>query len=236
MPERQLIQAAKRLSKEAAELHFEGRVYAVYNPLDYAWLPHRLYLERYGRGRKRVVFVGMNPGPWGMAQTGVPFGEVNAVREWLGIDAPVSTPEVVHPKRPILGFSCPRSEVSGRRFWGLMADRFGSAGAFFDDHYVINYCPLLFLHESGRNLTPDYLPKHEAVPLLSACDRHLNTVLETLQPEWVVGVGKYALSRLDHIAGNPETGWILHPSPANPIANRGWAEAASSKLSELGIW
>ena len=36
---------------------------------------------------KRVVFLGMNPGPFGMAQVGVPFGEVAAVRDWLRIDA-----------------------------------------------------------------------------------------------------------------------------------------------------
>jgi len=42
----------------------------------------------------------MNPGPWGMAQTGVPFGEINAVKDWLGINAEVDKPQKQHPKRP----------------------------------------------------------------------------------------------------------------------------------------
>ena len=58
----------------------------------------------------------MNPGPWGMVQTGVPFGEVSLVREWLGIDATIRRPKVLHPDRPVEGFLCQRREVSGSRF------------------------------------------------------------------------------------------------------------------------
>ena len=34
--------------------------------------------------RKKLIFVGMNPGPFGMVQCGVPFGEIAAVRDWMG--------------------------------------------------------------------------------------------------------------------------------------------------------
>ena len=32
------------------------------------------------------------------------------------------------------------------------------------------------------------------------------------------------------------TGRILHPSPASPLANRGWAAAATGQLLALGVW
>ena len=81
----------------------------------------------------------MNPGPFGMVQTGVPLGEIAAVRDWMGIEATVEKPATENPKRPIEGFACTRSEVSGRRLWGLFAERFGTAEAFFTDHFVANY-------------------------------------------------------------------------------------------------
>ena len=231
-----LIAAAQALSARIGPLRFGPPVSHVYNPLDYAWAPHAEYLRRYGEGRKRVVFVGMNPGPFGMAQTGVPFGEVAAVRDWMGIEAPVGKPAVENPKRPVEGFACQRSEVSGRRLWGLFAERFGTAEAFFAGHFVANWCPLAFF-DHGRNLTPDKLPAAEIGELNAACDAHLAAVVDALEPEWVVGVGGFAEARARLAFGDAvRIGRILHPSPASPAANRGWAEAATRQLIELGVW
>jgi single-strand selective monofunctional uracil DNA glycosylase len=229
--------AALDLSAELAKLSFAAPVSHVYNPLTYAWAPHSAYLQRFGQGRKRVVFFGMNPGPFGMVQTGVPFGEVAAVRDWMGIDEAVARPPRENPKRPIEGFASTRSEVSGRRLWGLFAERFGTADKFFAGHFVANYCPLAFF-DGGRNLTPDKLPAAEQAPLLAACDAHLRRVVEILDAEWVVGVGAWAESRARAaLAGMPvHFGRILHPSPASPAANRGWAEAATKQLVDLGVW
>ena len=156
-----LLAAARELSDTLRALRFAPPVAHVYDPLQYAFAPYRAYVERFGATRKRIVFLGMNPGPFGMMQTGVPFGEVAAVRDWMGIGEPVEPPARQHPKRPIEGFDCTRSEVSGRRLWGWAALRFGTAGAFFRDRFVLNYCPLVFLEASGRNLTPDRLPALE---------------------------------------------------------------------------
>ena len=236
-----LIDAARALSAAVDALPFAAPVTHVYNPLDYAWAVHRRYLETYGAGRKRVVFVGMNPGPFGMAQIGVPFGEIASARDWLGLEGPVGQPRTVNPKRPVEGFACARSEVSGQRLWGLFRTRFGSPEAFFAEHFVANYCPLVFF-EGGRNLTPDKLPMAEQRPLLAACDAHLRTVIDALEPEWVIGIGNWAEKRATEALGGTAAvpglkfGRILHPSPASPAANRGWAEAATKQLRELGIW
>jgi len=232
-----LVAAARALSAALAGLRFAPPVSHVYDPLDYAWLPHERYLRRYGNGRKRVVFLGMNPGPFGMVQTGVPFGEVAAVRDWLGIDEAVRRPPVENPKRPIEGFSCARSEVSGRRLWGLFAQRFASAEAFFADHFVANYCPLAFF-DNARNLTPDKLPAAETAPLEAACDAHLRELVAALQPEWLIGIGGFAEARaVAALRGSGvKIGRVLHPSPASPAANRGWAEAAGRQLANLGVW
>lgn len=232
-----LIEAAQQLSNAVGALRFSAPVSHVYNPLDYAWSIHRNYLERFGAGSKRVIFLGMNPGPFGMAQTGVPFGEIAAVRDWLGLAGPVGQPATSNPKRPVEGFACARSEVSGQRLWGLFRARFGAPEHFFADHFVANYCPLVFFDE-GRNLTPDKLPAAEARPLLAACDAHLRAMVAALAPEWVIGIGAWAEKRAAEALGDLPLrfGRILHPSPASPAANRGWAEAASRQLAELGIW
>lgn len=232
-----LIAAARALSGAVGQLNFSAPVSHVYNPLDYAWAPHELYLQRYGARRKKVVLLGMNPGPFGMVQCGVPFGEIGAVRDWMQIEAAVGKPVHENPKRPVEGFACERSEVSGKRLWGLFQQRFGSAEAFFAEHFVANYCPLAFF-DQGRNLTPDKLPAGESAPLYAACDRHLQSLVDTLQPEWVIGIGAFAEARAaEALAGHHvKIGRILHPSPASPAANRGWAEAATRQLAVLGVW
>ncbi len=232
-----LIRAADRLRNTIDALTFSPPVTHVYNPLDYAWESHMLYLTKYANSTKKVVMLGMNPGPFGMAQTGVPFGEISAVRDWMKIEAPVAKPKSENPNRPVEGFACTRSEVSGRRLWGLMAERFGSAEAFFADHLVLNYCPLVFMEESGRNVTPDKIPVAGKKPLNEACDAHLREVIAILKPEFCIGVGGFAKKCFDRVVPNhPNIGTILHPSPASPVANRGWAEKATAQLQALGIW
>ena len=232
-----LIDAARELSREVGPLRFSPPVSHCYNPLEYAWAPYEQYLRRFAAGRRKVVFVGMNPGPFGMVQCGVPFGEIAAVRDWMGIDAPVGKPALENPKRPVEGFACVRSEVSGRRLWGLFQQRFASAQAFFAEHFVANYCPLAFF-DQGRNLTPDKLPAAETLPLYAACDAHLRKLVDALEPEWVVGIGGFAEARAAEALAKVDVrvGRVLHPSPASPAANRGWAEAATRQLEAQEIW
>jgi single-strand selective monofunctional uracil DNA glycosylase len=235
-----MVESARCLSSRLSGLAFPDPVAEVYQPLEYAWEPHRIYLERYGAGRKKVLFLGMNPGPFGMAQTGVPFGEIAAVRDWMGIVAPVGKPPREHPKRPIEGFACPKSEVSGRRLWGLFASRFPKADDFFADHFVMNYCPLVWMSSTGANLTPDKLPLDAMRPVEAACLDHLADAIRLMEPQFLIGVGAFAMDRLTQAARMAGTACriakILHPSPASPAANRGWAEAATRQLRDLGVW
>jgi single-strand selective monofunctional uracil DNA glycosylase len=233
-----LIQLTRRLRDAADRLRFAQPVTHVYNPLRYACRPHELYLERYGRRPGRIVLVGMNPGPYGMAQTGVPFGDPVLVRDWLGIEARVDPPRVEHPKRPVRGFASERREVSGQRVWGWARDRFGTADSFFEQFFVANYCPLCFLEASGRNRTPDKLRRSERDALEAVCDAALGELIDLLRPRAVLGVGKFAESRVGAAAAGRDvsTGGVLHPSPASPRANQGWAERAEQDLGRLGLW
>ena len=228
------------LSAECNALRFGPDVAAVYNPLEYATRPHNLYLELAASSAKKIIFLGMNPGPWGMAQTGVPFGEIAAVRDWLGIEAAVNKPEKEHPKRPVEGFACTKSEVSGRRLWGLFRERFGMPAEFFSEHYVANYCPLVFMGSSGANITPDKLPKEEAALLFEICDRALAETIKLLKPQWVIGIGGFAKKRIDKVQEQYSLAFssaqILHPSPASPKANAGWDKEVTKTMTELGLW
>jgi single-strand selective monofunctional uracil DNA glycosylase len=232
-----LRRAARTLCRDVDALRFGPPVSHVYNPLDYAWRAHAAYLDGFAATRKRVVFLGMNPGPFGMAQTGVPFGDVAMVRDFLGIEARVGRPAREHPKRPVEGFACARSEVSGTRLWGAIREHFGTPARFFRRHFIANYCPLAFLEASGRNRTPDKLPAAEREPLFAACDRHLRRVVEILDPDVVVGIGAFAESRAREALADRDLriARILHPSPASPLANRNWSATAHRELAELGL-
>jgi single-strand selective monofunctional uracil DNA glycosylase len=225
------------LLEELKRLRFAAPVSHIYNPLLYAREPYRQYLRRYGKSPKQVVLVGMNPGPWGMVQTGVPFGEITAVRDWMRIEAPVGQPDRMHPQRPVLGFACTRREVSGQRLWGWAQKNFGKAEIFFKRFFVANYCPLMFIRDRGVNLTPDKLKTTDAPPLFAACDRALRRTIVVLQPQHVVGVGQFAADRSRiALAGLPvKVGGMTHPSPANPKANRGWESIIVNELKALGI-
>jgi len=225
------------LLEDLRPLEFGPPVTHVYNPIEYARDAYSLYLRRYAGRPKEIVLIGMNPGPWGMAQTGVPFGEIKAVRDWLGIETYIGQPGSVHPKRPVEGFACNRSEVSGNRLWGWARDTFNTPERFFSRFFVANYCPLLFIEDSGRNRTPNKLRAAERKPLLSACDRALRRTIEWIRPHYVVGIGQFAADRArDVLSGRDMTiGRITHPSPANPKANRGWNSLIMQELSELGI-
>jgi single-strand selective monofunctional uracil DNA glycosylase len=233
-----LLAAERRLCRELEAQRFGAPVTHVYNPLVHARVPHRRYVRRFANAPKRVVYLGMNPGPWGMVQTGVPFGEVALVRGWLGIEGSVARPENEHPKRPVLGFACERSEVSGARLWGAIAEHWEKPERFFRTSFVANYCPLVFMEESGRNRTPDKLAPDERGALFEACDRLLLRTIELLEPELVVGVGRFAADRARAVlpsGHSTRVGEVLHPSPASPIANRGWAPQARKQLQRLGV-
>ncbi len=232
-----LVQATRDLVAELQALQFAPPVACVYNPLDYAWDMHRAWLERFGRGPKEIMLVGMNPGPFGMVQTGVPFGEVEAVRSWLGLRGAVRHPPHEHEKRPVLGLECPRSEVSGRRLWGYLANRCVTPQRFARRFFVHNYCPLAFVSATGANLTPDKLPRAERDPLFRLCDRYLQEVVDILRPRLLVGVGAFAADRAAAVLAGRDLriGRIPHPSPASPAANRGWEKLADEAFAELGV-
>lgn len=234
-----LIAIDRGLSRDLADLSFGPPVAAVYDPLRYAWDPHEQYLERYGaaphRPGERVLLVGMNPGPWGMTQTGVPFGAVPYVRDWLGITGPVGKPENELAVRPVDGFACKREEVSGTRVWGWAKARFGTPDAFFRTFYSVPWCPLIFLEASGRNRTPNELPAAERAPLYRICDAALGELIDAFEPKMVLGIGRLAESRLAAVAGGRPVGGVPHPSPASPAANRGWAAAMEAALLGHGI-
>ena len=225
------------LLNELRPLKFDAPVTHVYNPLEYARAPYSEYLRRFAKSPKEVVLIGMNPGPWGMAQTGIPFGEIGAVKEWMAIQAPVGQPARMHPRRPVTGFGCTRSEVSGKRLWGWAQATFKTPEHFFSRFFVANYCPLQFIESSGRNRTPNQLRRDEKTLLFAACDRALHRTVDYLKPSYVIGVGKFAHDRARKAIPDSAitVGGITHPSPANPKANRGWEALIAKEFRAMGI-
>ena len=237
MPAMELIRLTRRFARETGRLRFGAPVASVYNPLEYARGPHEEYLRRYAASPKTAVFLGMNPGPFGMAQTGIPFGEVSAVRDWLKIGGKVGKPPEENRRRPVDGFACARSEVSGGRLWGAIAGLYGAPTAFFREFFVSNYCPLLFMEHGGRNVTPDKLKRRDREALFAVCDEYLRDSMALLRPMCIVGIGKFAEARARAAlqGGSALITSVLHPSPACPAANRGWQELFMERLRSLGF-
>ena len=202
----------------------EGSVDVCYNPLDYAWDAHEAYLRRMGGSGARTVILGMNPGPHGMGQMGIPFAATSVVRDLLGITGiPVNQPEAADPRRPVVGLEYAREEVSGTRLWGLLAEHYGDAGAIASSVFLVNHCPLmLFSGARATNITPDKVAGPTAQILLERCDQHLCEVVSVLGAERVIGVGKFAESRARSALADEVVKVVgcWHPSPASPLANR----------------
>jgi len=233
-----LATISRDLAEATARLRFGEPVAYVYRPLEYARRPHEDYLAKWGSAPKEVLLLGMNPGPFGMAQTGVPFGDPGLVRDFLRVRGEVDRPTREHPKRPVLGLASERAEVSGTRLWGWARERFGTPERFFARFFVVNYCPLVFMDDGGRNVTPDQLERATQARIDAICDEALRRVVALLGPRLVIGVGEYARKRaaaaLADVAGM-RIGTILHPSPASPKANKGWAAEAEKQLRALGV-
>ena len=222
-----LIEASRRLSAACdsliAPLAKQTIAKHITNPLDYARDCHEDYLQRYGTLGAKTLMLGMNPGPWGMAQCGVPFGATAMVRDLLEIDHPVDQPKNAHPKRPIIGVSLSRQEASGTRLWSLLNQHYGTAEQIHEQVFVVNHCPLLLLDEKARNITPDKISGDAVTKLMDVCDQHLRDVVDALAVTRIIGVGKHAEKRAKlALKGRDEISisscW--HPSPASPLANR----------------
>lgn len=229
----------KKFNKDLQKLRFDEPVAYVYNPLEYAGDVYFEYWRRFASSPKKLVFLGMNPGPFGMAQNGIPFGEISMVRDWMKLNGNIKKPQREHPKRPVEGFDCQKSEVSGRRLWGYFSEVYPNAQDFFNKHFVLNYCPLVFMSESGANITPDKLKSHEREALESLCDDYLAKCLAILNPERCVGVGGFAFDCLNRLAKQKSLEFdvkkILHPSPASPAANKDWAGQVRRSLQKDGV-
>jgi len=234
---RNLFRITDDLVEALAPLEFSYPVSHIYNPIKYARSAYDEYVAAYGGRPKEVLLLGMNPGPWGMVQTGVPFGEVPAVRDWMKIQPHHGVPERFHPKRPVEGFLCKRREVSGKRLWGWAESTFGTPEKFFSRFFVANYCPLMFLEESGRNRTPNQIPVAERKSLLDPCDQALRETVLYLHPRHVVGIGAFAADRAKKALDGLDVavGRITHPSPANPKANKGWEQIIAREFAGMGI-
>jgi single-strand selective monofunctional uracil DNA glycosylase len=235
----EVLDAAARL-REAANalipdlLNDCQQVDWIYNPLDYAWAPHAEWVRRFAGNGAKTLLVGMNPGH-GMGNTGVPFGCPEQVRDFLRItELEVHQPPELHPKRIVHGLDCPKAEISGRRIWTFLAERYGSPEEVSEHLYIVNHCPLWMFNEAGQNITPDKLSGDAARRLSRICDDHLRSVVQAMGIERIIGVGRYAQRCCENAFPEANVSWVPHPSPASPFANRNkgadWREAFARAL------
>ncbi|PBC29090.1 Single-strand selective monofunctional uracil DNA glycosylase [Apis cerana cerana] len=235
----QVLSVERDLVIELGKITFHSPIEYVYSPLEYAFNIHTMYVQKYCNTIKKILFLGMNPGPWGMSQTGVPFGEISMVRDWLKICGPVGKPVKEQPKRKVTGFQCNRSEISGKRLWSLFQKLCGSPEKFFQQAYIHNYCPIALMKKNGCNITPAEIKAGSEIQILhSSCDKALLDIIKIIKAEIIIGIGGYAEKRAQFVIQSSKLPvkvlCLPHPSP-RAVNNKNWSEKATKKLSEFGL-
>ncbi|KAH8374826.1 hypothetical protein KR200_006973 [Drosophila serrata] len=227
-----------KLNETLDELDPPSGIQCMYNPIVYASQLHCDYLRRYLNGAKKLVFIGMNPGPNGMAQTGIPFGNVRTVKVLMQLSGSVEKPPNEHPKRPVVGLDCRIEEPSGVRLWELFLRLAGNMETFAQQCFVHNFCPLAFFDEAGKNLTPGELKGTYKQQLRDRCLDTLEEQLHLLQPQVVVAVGEYVHTALKRSKFCKSDSVIVlrlpHPSPRS-VNNNNWPEKAQAFLEDNGL-
>lgn len=240
----EVLAAARWLSGELSQFVIDPLPPASYaaNPTVYAYENYAQAMARLADGPRGVLLVGMNPGPHGMAQTGVPFGDVVNARAilgrqsqgsgWSGCRLALGDKVLLDAK----GLDYHRGEVSGDRLWSALQQICGSLESAYQQVCVINYCPLLFLDNGGLNVTPDDFPKSDRVRLpkfTAACDEHLRRVVKALTPKIVIAVGGYSDKRCRVALGHTvPIVKITHPSPRTAATAGAWIGMVAKPIND----
>ncbi|XP_037927861.1 single-strand selective monofunctional uracil DNA glycosylase-like [Teleopsis dalmanni] len=207
----------------------------IYNPVEYAADLHCEYLRKYLDRPKRVVFLAVHPEQNGMAQTGVPFGNVSTVRDMMKLCGEVKQPNRLHPKHPVLGLNCHINEPSGVRFWGLMDKIAGSLDTFSEQCFVHTFCPLLFFNEYGRTIEPCVLPFEIKYPMRDLLVEALCKEMKLVQPEIIVVTGNYVYNGLQRSELYAKTLLVMtNPHPWVPN-NHNWVRRSERWLYQYDI-
>lgn len=230
----------KTIEKANSELHllYKDIPYFIYNPLEYCLDPFIQYLEKGGEKRD-IVFLGMNPGPFGMMQNGIPFGASNFVNNYLNIEKDFDKQKIEkeHPKYKIIGKNIERQEISGTKLWGLIQSFYPDSNTFLENQIVLNYLQLAILDkEKGKNITPDKLNKDVRTKIENICDNQLREILDILESKVLIGVGKYSYDSLLRVKKNEKVIKINHPSPLNARYFKTWTEDTKKLLIDENIW
>lgn len=67
----EFLNLADELNLSLEQFEIPKKVEAVYNPTIYARQTFEMYVKKYCNSPKPIIYFGMNPGPFGMSQTGV---------------------------------------------------------------------------------------------------------------------------------------------------------------------
>lgn len=213
-----IIKLSAAMAEELGRAHFSFSG-TVCDPLVYAWDNYEAFIRLSARAGQKVLFLGMNPGPYGMMQTGVPFGDVMMVRDYLGISGDIDMPAAQPENKPIVGMKTTKREASGMKFWGMAAS-YGDPESFFSAAAVLTYCPLVFI-DGKRNVTPSELPRSDRRTIDSICQGYLERMMDILRPRKAIALGHYAEERLRK-AGIDDPVYFPHPSPRNPSSSAFW--------------
>ncbi|KAF7991960.1 hypothetical protein HCN44_010761 [Aphidius gifuensis] len=208
-----LLNIELNLSINLDKLNYNNPIDYIYCPIIYAKTVHFNYLNKYCRDKKNIMILGMNPGPWGMSQTGVPFGEINIVIDWLKINGHIDKPKRQHEQRQVDGFSCKRSEISGRKFWSLFKKLSNNPDTFFRHCFLRNFFKptIIIIIIAGP----------EQKKLQEFCDQALIEVIKILDVKVIIGVGRFSEQRAKKVVKTAKLStkvlWMIHPSPRATI-------------------
>jgi single-strand selective monofunctional uracil DNA glycosylase len=132
----------------------------IWNPGLYAASWHALFRKEYPASAGCILVFGLNPGPYGMAQTGIPFTDLKRLREHLprlakGLERRgCSLAGVGLAPRSLRPYLSRTFESSAVRVYRFLSRGWGSAEDGWRSVVVANPCSLLFMDAAGENRTP----------------------------------------------------------------------------------
>jgi single-strand selective monofunctional uracil DNA glycosylase len=242
--------AARRFEPMARQLA-RATGWLVLNPGRYGERWHARFRRAYPMSPRPLLVFGLNPGPYGMAQTGVPFTDLKRLESalpglWKDLVAsgePVTRPGLAPPS---LARHLTRTfESSSVRVYRFLERAYGRPELALREVVFVNPCPLLFIDpETGANRTPADLPRalraRKAAELVHAFEElRRATVLEAvaeLEPRGAILLGRDVAAAVGEalraaLGARSVVEWE-HPARAVPET---WSRGLADELRKRGL-
>jgi len=221
----------ERFAKEA-----RGAGLQVWNPALYALDIYQEYLTKFPPEPGAILALGLNPGPYGMAQTGIPFTDCRTASGALGMEMTIpgkAPDDLISRLKKANGKWRGTYERSSLGMYRFLILAWGDIKTAYRNWFVGNPCPLLFLDPERWNVTPADPRLRRMKEVGELRQRAVIGFSEILNPRGIVCFGKDVAKAVGEVAirqvGPDRVVFYEHPARAVPEK---WAAGLLQELTQ----